>query len=311
LERFGIIAPFVAVLLATAAPAPSADADWYGLRDKIPYGAPSLYQTDPARLTKSISYQLLRAGLGGPRLDLFPSVPTSWDGWFQPGPPVLVRGLNPYSVEYRYIARNMDRFPYDALTPCQTNEFQRQGPMPDLVEVALHEVAHYVSFRLGLDPLAYGTLKKAADAYDRDPSTPPESRVLVTYNNVNEDISDVSAVLYIYSNYRDAAVNDAEAQAKADMRVAEYLDWEHDTSGAIAAARKAFLKDPKHGLSVIETTRWAARLVASLPLTTIDSRVQAARDLEDPLLGQAAFEARRGVAHDRIIAARNRFCGVD
>jgi len=310
LERFGIIAPFVAVLLATAAPAPLVGADWYGPADKLPYGAPSLYLTDPAKLTKSISYQLLRAGLGGPRLDLFPPEPTSWDGWFQPGPPVQVRGLNPYSVEYRYIERNMDRLPYDALPPCQTSEFQRQGPMPDLVEVALHEVAHYVSFRLALDPLAYGKLKQEADAYNRDPSTPPQSRVLVTYNNVNEDISDVSAVLYIYSNYRDTAVNDAEAQAKADMRIAEYLDWEHDTSGAIAAARKAFLRNPTYGLGVVETTRWAARLVAGLPLATVDARLQAAAELGDPLQGDPAFEARFRGAHDRIIAARNRFCGV-
>ena len=274
------------------------------------YGAPSLYQTDPARLTKSISYQLLRAGLGGARLDLFPAAPTAWDGWFQPGPPVLVRGLNPYSAEYRYIARNMDRSPYDALQPCQTNAYQRQGPMPDLVEVALHEVAHYVSARLGLDPLVYGTLKREADAYNRDPSTPPQSRVLVTYNNVNEDISDASAVLYIYANYRDRAVNDAEAQAKADMRMAEYLDWEHDTSGVIAAARKAFLRDPKHGLSVVETTRWAGRLVASLPLTAIDSRVQAAPDWR-PVRWATRLSRRAGrVVHEQILAARNRFCGV-
>ena len=221
-----------------------------------------------------------------------------------------VRGLNPYSLEYRFIARNMDQSPYEALPPCQTNVFQRQGPMPDLVEVSLHEVAHYVSYRLGLDPLAYSKLKQEADAYDRDPSTPPAARVLVTYNNVNEDISDASAVLYIYSNFHDIPVDDAEAQAKADMRVAEYLDWEHDTSGAIAAARTAFLKEPQHGLSVIETTRWAARLVANLPLKTVDSRVQAAADLGDPLLGDAALEARRAVVRDRIIAARNRFCGV-
>ena len=310
MERFGIIAPFVAVLLATAAPAPLAGGDWYGPGDKVPYGAASLYQTDPAKLTKSISYQLLRAGLGGPKLDLFPSAPTSWDGWFQPGPPVVVRGLNPYSLEYRYVARNMDRAPHDALPPCQTNAFQRQGPLPDQVEVALHEVAHYVSFRLRLDPRAYGSLKQKADAYDRDPSTRPESRVLVTYNNVNEDISDVSAVLYIYSNFRDLAVDDAEARAKADMRVAEYLDWEHDTSGAIAAARAAFLRDPRYGLGVVETTRWAARLVAGLPLATVDARVQAAPEIADPLLGDAAFQARLGAARARIIAARNRFCGL-
>jgi len=182
--------------------------------------------------------------------------------------------------------------------------------MPDQVEVALHEVAHYVSFRLGLDPLAYGKLKQEADAYNRDPATAPESQVLVTYNNVNEDISDASAILYIYANYRDTAVDDAEAEAKADMRVAEYLDWEHDTSGAITAARKAFLRNPRYGLGVVETTRWAARLVENLPLTTVDVRLQAAPEIGDPLMGEAGFEARLSRAHDRIIAARNRFCGA-
>jgi len=300
----------VAVLLATTAPALSGDSDWYGPRDKVPYGAPSLYQTDPATLTKSISYQLLRAGLGGPKLDLFPPAPTAWDGWFRPGPPIVVTGLNPYSVEYRSIERNMDRFPYDALTPCQTTEFQRQGPMPDQVEVALHEVAHYVSFRLGLDPLAYVKVKKEADARNLDPVTQPEDRVLVTYNNINEDISDASAVLYIYSNFGDAAVDDAEAQAKADMRLAEYFDWEHETSGAILAARNAFLRDPKYGLGIVETTRWAARLVTNLPLTTLDSRLQAAREVRDPSLGDAAFEARLDDAYDRFKGARNRYCGA-
>ena len=310
MERFGIIAPYVAVLLATAAPAPLAGADWYGPRDKVPYGAPSLYQTDPARLTKSISYQLLSAGLGGPALDLFPLAPTPLDGWFQPGPPILVRGLNPFSAEYRYVRNNMDKHPYDGLRPCQTTEFERQGPMPDQVEVALHEVAHYVSFRLGLDPLAYGKARQEVDAYNRAPSTQPESRVLVTYNNVNEDISDASAILYIYSNFKDVAVDDAEAQAKADMRVAEYFDSEHETSGAIMAARKAFLRAPRYGLSIVETTRWAARLVTSLPLATIDTRLQAARQVGDPSMGDPAFEARLEAGYDRFRAARNRFCGA-
>jgi len=308
--RFWITAPFVVALLAIAAPVTSADADWYQPQDKHPYGAQSLYQTDPARFTKSISYQLWSAGLGDPKLDLFPSAPTPMDGWFQPGPPVLVRGLNAYSAEYRYVHGQMDRYPYDSLHACQSTEFQRQGPMPDLVEVALHEAAHYVSYRLGVDPPAYASLKRKADAYNSASATRSEDRILVTYNNINEDISDASAILYIYSNFKSTAVNDAEAQAKADMRVAEYFDWGHETSGSIAGARNAFLRSPRHGLTIVQTTQWAARLVTSLPLPAVDARLQAARQVGDSSLGDTAFEARLGGAYDRFRAARNRFCGV-
>ena len=203
----------------------------------------------------------------------------------------------------------MKRFP-----PCQTSEYQRQGPMPDLVEVSLHEIAHYVSFRLGLDPLAYGRLKQRADAYNRDPSTPPGTPGAggpIT-TSMRTSPTPAPCLLHIYSNYRDAAANDAEAQAKADMRVAEYLDWEHDTSGAIAAARKAFRRNPTYGLGVIETTRWAARLVASMPLERLSTlaSARAAPEIGDPLLADAAFKARLRDAHDQVIAARNRFCGL-
>jgi len=94
------------------------------------------------------------------------------------------------------------------------------------------------------------------------------------------------------------------------MRVAEFFDWEHETSGAILAARQAFRQDPKYGLSIVETTRWAAGLVASLPLAAIDTRLQAARQVRDPSLGAPAFEARLNGAYDRFKAARNRFCGI-
>ena len=309
MARIWFIAPYVAFLFATLAPVQSADADWYEPGDKVPYGAQSLYQTDPVRLTKSISYQLLSAGLGEPRLDLFPLVPTSMDGWFVPGPPSLVRGLNAYSAEYRYIQDHMDQYPYDGLPACRTTEFQRQGPMPDLVEVALHEAAHYVAYRLEIAPPAYASVKRTVDDYNHAHAAQPQTEVRVTYNNVREDISDASAVLYIYSNFRDVAVNDAEARAKADMRVAEYFDWEHETSGSIAAARKAFLRRPRYGLSIVETTRWAASLVGGLPAAAIDTRLQAARQVRDPSLGDAAFEARLDGAYDRFRATRNRFCG--
>jgi len=287
-----------------------ADSDWYGPGDKVTYGAQSLQQTDPARFTKSISHQLWSAGLGDPKLDLFPPAPTPTDGWFQPGPPILIRGLNAYSAEYKAIQGHMDEYPYDDLQRCETTEFQRQGAMPDLVEVALHEAAHYVSQRLGLGPEAYEPVKQRVDDYNRAHVDHPESQVQVTYNNVREDISDASAILYIYSNYRDVAGDDAEAQAKADMRVADYFDWGHETSGAIMAARSAFLRDPKYGLTITQTTQWAAKVVAEAPLPAIDVRLQAARQIKDPWLGHAAFEARLDPAYDRFRAARNRFCGV-
>lgn len=297
-------------LLVTIAPARPADAVWYGPQDKVPYGAESLYQTDPASFSKSISYQLWRAGLGGAKLDLFPAVPTTTDGWFQPGPPILVRGLNAYSADYREIQNHMDLYPYDAQKPCLTTEFQRQGPMPDLVEIALHEAAHYVSYRLHLDPPVYQAVERRFDAFNNRRDISAADRVQTTFQNVREDIVDASAILYIYSNYRDVAVDDAEAQAKADMRVSEFFDSTHETSSSIYAARAAFLHHPKYGLSIVETTRWAADVVRNQPVASLDTRLQAARQVRDSSLGEPAFEARLAVAYDRFRTIRDRFCGV-
>ncbi len=293
------------------APTMPAGADWYGPRDKVPYGARTLSQTDPAEFSKSISYQLWRAGLGGAKLDLFPPAPTTTDGWFQPGPPMLVRGLNAHSADYREIQDHMDLFPYDREKPCLTTEFQREGPMPDLVEVGLHEAAHFVSFRLRLDRSAYAAVRRTIDAYNADPAISQAYKVNVSFQNVREDIADASAILYIYSNYRDVAANDAEAQAKADMRVSEFFDSEHETSKSIAAARAAFLSHPQYGLTIVETTQAAADIVMNEPVQYLDTRLQAARQVRDPSLGDPAFEARLTVAYDRFRRIRNRFCGAE
>jgi hypothetical protein len=308
--RFWTSAPFAAALLAILAPAKPAGADWYGSQDMAPYGARSLGQTDTARFTKSISYQLWRAGLGGAKLDLFPPAPTNTDGWFQPGPPMLVRGLNARSTDYGEIQAHMDQYPYDDLKPCRTTAFQRERMTPDLVEVGLHEAAHYASFRLGLDQSAYAAVKRKIDAYNASPGVEPAYKVQVSFQNVREDVADASAILYIYSNYDDVAANDAEAQAKADMRVSAFFDSEHETSNAIAAARAAFLRNPRRGLSIVETTRLAAEIVTNEPAQDLDTRLQAARQVRDPSLGDPAFEARLAVAYERFRAIRNRFCGV-
>jgi hypothetical protein len=310
LVRFWTFGPFAAALLAIVAPTMPAGADWYGLQDKVPYGAASLGQTDLARFSKSISYQLWRAGMGGAKLDLFPPAPTTTDGWFQPGPPLLVRGLNARSTDYAEIQAHMDMYPYDDLKLCRTTAFQREGMTPDLVEVGLHEAAHYVSFRLGLDQSAYAAVRRKVDAYNANPGVEPAYKVDVSLQNVREDIADASAILYIYSNYTDVATNDAEAQAKADMRVSAFFDSEHETSNAIAAARAAFLRNPRHGLTIVETTWLAADVVRNEPAQDLDTRLQAARQVRDPMLHDPAFEARLVIAYERFRAIRNRFCGV-
>jgi hypothetical protein len=308
--RFWTFVPFAAALLAIIAPTKPDGADWYGLRDKVPYGAQSLGQTDPASFSKSISYQLWRAGMGGAKLDLFPPAPTNTDGWFQPGPPMLIRGLNARSTDYGEIQAHMDQYPYDDLKPCRTTAFQREGMTPDLVEVGLHEAAHYASYRLGLDQSAYAAVRRKIEAYNANPGVEPAYKVDVSFQNVREDIADASAILYIYSNYDDVAANDAEAQAKADMRVSAFFDSQHETSNAIAAARAAFLRNPKHHLTIVETTRLAAEVVMNQPAQDLDTRLQAARQVRDPLLHDPAFEARLVVAYERFRAVRNRFCGA-
>jgi hypothetical protein len=244
-----------------------------------PYGAASVAATDFAKLSRSIAAQLAQAGLNVPRLNLFPAQASAADGWMAPGRPATITGLNSRSRFYLAIAGDLDGGVYGSQAPCMADAFQRQDARVDVVQVALHEVVHYVSYRLGLDRPAFVAASDHAAGVDPD--------------NVRERIADAGSFLYMLSNYRDRAEIDREARARADVLRARVFDPDHDTSTSIAAAQERFNDAPSYGLSIVEAARWAADIVSRQPAADLAVSV-----------GQAG-----GAGYRRAIESRNRFCG--
>ena len=246
------------------------------------YGAAHIADTDPAALTQSISAQLIQAGLNVPKMNLFPASALKGQGWMAPGLPASITGFSADNRFYQAVGGDLSVGFYRGQPACAVDELQRQNAKVDLVEIALHEVTHYVSYRFRFDE----TVSRLASA--------DASEGAVDRANVRERIADAGAALYLLSNFSDRAEIDAELQARADVLKARVFDPGHDTLSSIFAARDAFDAAPRHGLSIVETTRWAAAIVARQPAQALDVR---------PL---ASGEVRYREALD----ARGRFCGL-
>ncbi len=86
-----------------------------------------------------------------------------------------------------------------------------------------------------------------------------------------ERIADGSAVLYALSNYKDAAATTTFARNLEAMRDVDNVEGSalnmrsHDTSSSVEAALRAFAENPRKGLTIVETTTWAADLVKNQP----------------------------------------------
>jgi hypothetical protein len=160
------------------------------------------------------------------------------------------------------------------------------------VQIALHEVAHYASYRLHLDDAVFSAVDaKAARSNQAAGSSTPA--VTVDRYNVRERIADAGAILYLLSNYRDRAEINGEAQARADVLRARVFDPDHDTSSSILAARDAFDAAPRHGLTIVAATQWAAQIIEHEPSADLD-------------VGGVLSEA----GYRQAMQSRNRFCGV-
>jgi hypothetical protein len=82
-----------------------------------------------------------------------------------------------------------------------------------------------------------------------------------TVSQISERIADVSAELYSLSNYTDHASDHVFIQKIIDYRVAHYTDTDHNTVSSLRAGLHAFEEYPVHGLSIVQTTLWAAQII--------------------------------------------------
>jgi hypothetical protein len=256
------------------------------------YGAASIAATDTEALTRSIRAQLTHAGFNVPRLNLFPARESAADGWMAPGAPATITGFNRHSHFYLTVDGDLNRGAFQSQSPCIADAFERQDPRVDLVQIALHEVAHYAAYRLHLDDAVFNAVDAKAAGWNQaaERSRPA---VVVDRFNVRERIADAGSILYLLSNYRDRAEIDDEAQARADVLRARVFDPDHDTSSSILAARAAFDAAPRHGLTIVAATQWAVQIVERQPSADLDV---------DGVLSEAGYR--------QAMKSRNRFCGV-
>ena len=145
-----------------------------------------------------------------------------------------------------------------------------------------------------------------------------------TYIQIYERLADASAVLYSLSNYNDTAAIKAYYNGIVKLTDAmSFSDRVHDTSSSINAALDAFDKSPRKGISIVETTKWAAEIIKNQPEFN-----QSLYDIAGYYLKQEAAdnniyshpenpyvsaEQLLAPVRDNIrekISARNSFCGV-
>jgi hypothetical protein len=145
-----------------------------------------------------------------------------------------------------------------------------------------------------------------------------------TYAQIYERLADASAVLYSLSNYNDTAAIKAYYDGIVNLTDAvSFSDRVHDTSSSINAAVDAFDKSPRKGMSVVETTKWAAQTIKNQPefnqsLYDIagDYLKQEAADNniyfhpDNPYISAARMLAPVSDNIREKISARNTFCGV-
>lgn len=80
----------------------------------------------------------------------------------------------------------------------------------------------------------------------------------------HEEVADVSASLYMLSNLADKS---AATRHISDLQQHRSLAFDviHHTCEALSFAQKAFDETPRKGLSIVETTEWAVRLLLKKP----------------------------------------------
>lgn len=78
---------------------------------------------------------------------------------------------------------------------------------------------------------------------------------------IQERIADASATLYILSNYTDTPRALKYVRDYSLFRQAHYMDTVHDTSSSIEAAITAFKRHPIKGLSIVQTTQLASKII--------------------------------------------------
>ena len=274
--------PFMRSGFAALAAATVASGKAVAAADQV-YGAESVASTDLAALTVSIQQQVTRSGLPTPTLNLFPAEPQGLAKIWEAAGNASARvneflGMTTYSTqeaEQKGVAVTglrggqagrdevsrfaKDRTPGHVLSgscECGMDHSRMSQDFPAFrVFAALHETTHFVSQFKGMDAPARD------QALLMSPNAGDLSQDRDFQQNIRERIADVSASLYLLSNYKDAKAYLGDVK---DLRNAN-LEPVHYTTSSINAGIAAFEKAPRRGMSIVDTTQMAVAIIGNQP----------------------------------------------
>ncbi|MDP9128154.1 MAG: hypothetical protein M3N08_07850 [Pseudomonadota bacterium] len=325
--------------------------------NRAPYGAPSIDKLVLRKLEESLRDQLASAGMTPKFFDLFPkkykqqaAVDPRADS--VTGEPEKNSAMDSMPATLTKLFQNYDQATCGSFG--LQNSFNAWRAF-----VALHETAHYVALHTKIDgynDLNHYVFNKVNKVEGLDDSLYRSAPTLVPKDvpsfvaqqiltNLPERIADASAALYILSNCADPAKNQSFLEDITDFRRAAYLggdalagiqsgtwvsSWgRHNTASSLQTALKNFRHDGRPGMTIVETTELAARLVVAQPefsksLDAIARDLQAEMAVKGALFYGEGNRASRSLAARRseserrqqfeltrdIVAARDRSCGM-
>lgn len=307
-----------------------------------PYGATHLEDTDLSSLEDSLRSQLALAHIPIPNsFDLFPKVFTSEPS----GGANEAKGDDPGLSSLLTIRAGLNTFKGE---PACGKFAVEEAPKSWRIFVALHELSHLVAFQKKEDGTSLFdrtvcTINKIpyqdAASYvvemfvkipDRVINTVSSEDALLfvisqnkkydaltvglgTLSQIKESIADVSAVLYLLSNYEDVRNNHQFLNNLVDLRTSFITDYDHMTVDAIQYAIDMFSKHPITGLSLVETTNMATSIVRNLPRYNGTIK-QIADTIRQDMVRHRHFRSLQSgtdkVWRDNVLAARNRACSL-
>lgn len=291
-----------------------------------PYGTRDFNSIEPVAFQANIISQLQGHGFSPDKnkITLFPDSPPK-----NPGTYNFVDGtITGTQTNYlQFFVGNYNAPIFANLPTCKDGAMSKYNGRAAQIFNALHETAHYVDHQSGW--LSSKVLAKLEDHADHEYREFGNPKPLLDQENIRERLADTAAALYIMSNFENQNELKEFILFKAASRgaypqPAHYHYFDHDTMSSTMAGIKAFNKNQRLGISIVEATQWAAEIIAKQPLRDLDLTSRKAFALQNALLSHDPFAVvmaqtliridhvdlrSQRSAYQQAVKARARVCG--
>ncbi len=167
-------------------------------------------------------------------------------------------------------------------TRCTSDEV-REHPLEIKAFAGLHETAHFIAEKLGLNESTFEAVRDNS-SIKKLVSFPDIINKSFVLPNVKERIADAAESLYLLSNYNLSNGNSNPVTILSNLRQADFRDVDHITTSSVHAAIAEFQANPRHGISIVDATRWAANIISKQPnlINELKAAFDKASVLSDP-----------------------------